>query len=97
MPEGFLNFAISLKYYLHYNIPLMNPQHNTTTHNNKKGTLTLPSRALPSAFSMRMAAAPATHGAAAPYGPIQGAHHQVTRWRLCWFPCLGRQRKPHKK
>ena len=30
MPARFLSFAVLPKYYLEYNIPLANPQHNTT-------------------------------------------------------------------
>jgi hypothetical protein len=26
---------------------------------------------------------------------VQGEPHRV-RWRCCWFPCLGRQCKPHQ-
>ena len=72
-----LSLAISLKYYLQYNIPLANPQHNTTTHNNQNGTLPLYPPATFPPLSVSMAAAPKTDGDATPYGPMQGACHQV--------------------
>jgi uncharacterized integral membrane protein len=46
--------------------------------------------------SMGRSAAPPTHGAAAPYGPMKGARHRVRR-RRCWFPCLGRRNATHQK
>jgi hypothetical protein len=88
-------FAVSPKYYFHYNIPLANPQ--PTTHNKEQQHRPLPPYppvALPS-LSVSRAAAPTTHGASTPHGPMQGARHRVTRHR-CWFPCLGCQHKPHQ-
>jgi len=46
--------------------------------------------------SMGGPAAPPTHGAAAPYGPMQGTRHRIRR-RRCWFPCLGRCNATHQK
>jgi len=41
-------------------------------------------------------AAPPTHGAAAPYGPMQGARRWV-RSRRPSIPCLGRRNATHQK
>ena len=74
------------------------PPHNTsTTHNNNQNeaAFALPSAALPS-HSMGMSAAPPTHGAAAPYGPMQGARDRV--WlRHGQFSCWGGKMKTQRK
>jgi len=67
-------------------------RHNTTTQ--PQHTTINMSRCRPSlqrlwpSPSMGRPAAPPTHGAAAPYGPMQGARHRVMR-RRSWFPCFG--------
>ena len=68
------------------------PQHTTTKMSHCCPTL---QRLWPSP-SMGRPAAPLTHGAAAPYGPIQGARHRVRRHH-CWFPCLGHRNATHQK
>jgi hypothetical protein len=68
-------------YYLHYNILLMNPQPTANNTQNQNGPLPpYPPVASPS-LSMSRAAAPTTHGAAAPYGLMQGARHWFRRRR----------------
>jgi hypothetical protein len=82
-------------YYLHYNIPLTNPQPTANNTQNQNGPLSpYPPAASPS-LSVSRAAAPTTHGAAAPYGLMHGACHRFRRHR-CWFPCLGHKRKPNE-
>jgi hypothetical protein len=45
---------------------------------------------------MGMSAAPPSHGAVAPYGPMQGARDWV--WpRHGWFPCWGGKMKTQQK
>ncbi len=69
-----------------FSLQTHNPQH--TWQNNQNRPLPLyPPASLPSHLVSR-AAAPITHGASAPHGPMQGVCHQVRRCR-CWFPCLG--------
>jgi hypothetical protein len=73
------------------------PHYTSTTHNNNQNEPPLPylpSAALPS-HSIGMSAAPPTHGAAAPYGPTQGARDRV--WpRHGQFPCWGGKMKTAK-
>ena len=77
-------------------------QHTQHTTHNTQHTTTNISRCRPTLQrlwpfpSMGRPVAPLTHGAATPYGPIQGTHHRV-RWRRCWFPCLGRRNATHQK
>jgi hypothetical protein len=72
--------------------------HNTqhTTHNNQNEPLPpYPPPTLPS-LSMSRLLAPPTNGAAAPYGPTQGACGWVWRHNG-WFACLGGEIKMHRK
>jgi hypothetical protein len=68
------------------------PQHTTTKMSPCRPTL----QWLWPSPSMDRPAAPLTHGATAPYGPMQGAHHRVS-WHRCWFPCLGRCNATHQQ
>jgi hypothetical protein len=95
LPAQFLNlpFRRGTTYITIFRSQTHNPQH--TTQNNQNGPLPpYPPTALPS-VSVSRAAAPTTYGASAPHGPMQDARHRF-RPRRCWFPCLGRQRKPHQ-
>jgi len=64
-----------------------NHNHNTTHNNQNEPPPPYPPLALPS-ISMGRLSAPSTNGAAAPYGPTQGARGRVWR-RDGWFACLG--------
>ena len=66
-------------------------QHTTTKMGCRRPTL---QRLQPSP-SMSRPAAPPNHGAATPYGPMQGACHRVRR-RRCWFPCFGHHNATHQ-
>ncbi len=83
LPARFLNFLFnqSTTYITIFRSQTHNPQH--TTQNNQNGPL-LPYSpgALPS-FSLSRAAVPTTHGASAPHGPMQGAHHWVSVVNNC--------------
>ncbi len=81
---------------------ILSRTHNTTQPHNHKHTTTKMSCCRPtlqrlwSSPSMGRPAAPLTHVAADPYGPMQGACHRVRR-RCCWFACFGHQTQPIKK
>ncbi len=95
LPAQFMRQQQKVLYYLHYKIPLTNPQPTANNTQNQNGPLPpYPPAALPS-LSVSRAAAPTTHGAAAPYGIMQGARHRFRRHH-CWLPCLGCKRKPNE-
>jgi len=66
-----------------------------TTHNNQHEPRRPTLHRLETSPSMGRPAAPPNHGAAASYRLARGERSQVMQSR-CWFPCLGRQRKPYQ-
>ena len=84
--------------FCHFAKVLLTVQYSACKHNNTQQEDETPPPYPPAALhslSVCMAAAPTTHGAAAPYGPMQGARHWVRRHHW-WFPCLGCKCKPHQ-
>lgn len=64
-------------------------------HTQNEPPLPYPPLAL-SSLSVGLPVVPPTHGAAAPYRPIQGTRSWVW-WHHGWFLCFGRHLPPHQK